>query len=335
MNALHERIQSRIQESPALDAGQREKMERNLERCLHLGMRDYQVEGLFPMPGEHGRMDPAQLLDMQERVLASADSGLPAGLLADKIREGRMKGVAPDVLAGVMQRLETHMSVAHREMGLAVAEGVTPTGNEKAERHLQRGLALDMWRGLHEEDLEQIREHASQRAMHMSCSTIDLAAAAETATELIEQGIEPARARDMVGMGLDQGYSAQEMRQIGQMAMNSTKHGAPPEETLRWMEHQMHNGAQTDEMMRQMMQHGWLGPRDMYGPGGCSPVDDVMGGPGHHYWDGHMGDGWDNHGGDGWDGHMNGDRPDGGMDGHNDQSGQDHSGGSSGGSSRR
>jgi hypothetical protein len=37
-----------------------------------------------------------------------------------------------------------------------------------------------------------------------------------------------------------------------------------------------------DGMVREMMHQGWLGPRDMSGPGGNSPVDNVIGGPGRH-----------------------------------------------------
>jgi len=258
------------------------QMENQLERCLRLGLSDDQVEGLFPMPGAGNGMTAANMLRMQERVMAAAEAGLPVDLLADKLREGRMKGAAADAIEAAVVRMEEHARVAQREMRRAVEEGITPHGEEHAERHLQRGLALDMWRGLHEGDLVHLREQARLRARDGSCSTTELAAAAETTTALIEQGLDRQRSREMLGSGLQQGYTAEEMRRLGAMAQAAHRRGGPPEEVLELMEEQVQEGMQLEEMMRQMMRHGWMGPGDMQGHGAHSPVDDVIGGPGHH-----------------------------------------------------
>ncbi len=144
---------------------------------------------------------------------------------------------------------------------------------------------------------------------------VDFAAAAETATDFIEQGVSRQRSRHMVGTGLERGYSAEEMRQLGHVIRASAGHGGPTDEMLRWMEQHMAAGDHMEHMTQQMIHMGWLGPRDMHGPGGHSPVDDVMGGPGHPG-SGHTGDG--HHGGD--------------MGGPGSGSGHDHGGGSMGGS---
>jgi hypothetical protein len=284
---LRQRIRDRIRAESGMEEAQMTRMENHLERCLRLGLSDDQVEALFPMPG--AGMAAANMLRMQARVMAAAEEGLAVDLLAGKMREGRMKGAAADAIETAVERMEQHLRIAQREMRRAVEEGVTPNGEEQAERHLQRGLALDMWRGLHEGDLAHLREQARLRARDGSCTTTELAAAAETTTVLIEQGQDPERSREMLGLGLRQGYTAEEMRRLGAMARAAHRRGGPPEEVLAMLGEQMQQGAQLEEMMRQMMRHGWMGPGDMQGHGAHSPVDDVIGGPGHHGGEPHSG----------------------------------------------
>jgi hypothetical protein len=279
---LRQRILDRIRTESGMDEAQRMRMENQLERCLRLGLSEDQVEGLFPMPGAGNGMTAANMLRMQARVMAAAEAGLAADLLAGKLREGRMKGAAPDAIEAAVVRMEEHLRVAQREMRRAVEEGVTANGEQSAELHLQRGAALDIWRGLHEEDLAHLREQARLRARDGSCSTTELAAAAETTTALIEQGLDRQRSREMLGLGLRQGYTAEEMRRLGAMAQAAHSRGGPPEEVLAMLEEHVLEGMQLEEMMRQMMRHGWMGPGDMQGHGAHSPVDDVIGGPGHH-----------------------------------------------------
>jgi hypothetical protein len=274
---LRDRIRDRIRTADGMDDAQRLRMENHLERCLRLGLTDDQVEGLFPMAGPGNGMTATHMLRTQERILAGAESGLAVDLLAGKLREGRMKGASPEAIEGAMARMEEHLRFTHRLMRHSVEDGVTPSGNAETERHLQRGMALNMWRGLHEGDLEHLREQARLRARDGSCSTTELAAAAETTTSLIEQGFDRQRSREMLGLGLSQGYTAEEMRRIAAMAQ-----AGPPEEVLAWLEEHVQQGTQVEEMMRRMMRHGWMGPGDMHGHGGHSPVDDVIGGPWRH-----------------------------------------------------
>jgi hypothetical protein len=234
------------------------------------------------MPGARSRMSATELSRMQQRVLAAAEEGMAADLMAAKLREGRMKGAAPEAIEAAVTQMETHLRFAQREMRRAAAEGVTPNEDPARERHLQRGLALDMWRGLGEGDLTHLREQARLRAMDGSCSTTELAAAAETATVLMEQNQDRQRVRDMLGEGLRQGYTAEEMRRIGAMAQAAHRRGGPPEEVLTMLEEQLQQGAPLEEMTRQMMRQGWMGPGDVQGHGVHSPVDDVIGGPWRH-----------------------------------------------------
>jgi hypothetical protein len=141
---------------------------------------------------------------------------------------------------------------------------------------------MNMWRGLREDDLDQLRVQARDRARERDCSTVELAAAAETATDLIDSGIGHDQATDVMGAALKQGYSAREMRELGHAVRVTAQRGGPPEEMVGWVQSRLRSGDPMQRMVREMMNHGWLGPRDMSGPGGNSPVDNVVGGPGRH-----------------------------------------------------
>jgi len=49
--------------------------------------------------------------------------------------------------------------------------------------------------------------------------------------------------------------------------------GEPVDELLGGMEHCVGAGMGPGEMYSYMIRHGWMGPGDMYGPGGNQPVD--------------------------------------------------------------
>ena len=257
-------------------------MQQHLERCLALGWSEHRIEALFPSGADRDPLSPQRLLGYQERILAAAEAGMAADVLADKLREGRMKGAGPEAIERAMNRLEQHVRAAHRVLAGAVDDGVVPTGRPDAERRLQRGLALGFWRGLEPADADALREQARLRLRDRTCTTVDLAAAAESTTEWIEAGVERDRAREMMGLALRNGYTAEEMRRLGAMARNGDGLGEAPEEMLARMRNGLEDGADLQRMFREMERHGWLGPRDLQGPGGNSPVDDVLGGPGRH-----------------------------------------------------
>ncbi len=166
-------------------------------------------------------------------------------------------------------------------MKRAYEDGVTP-GNDEAERRRTREMAMHMWRGLNEEEMDQIRERARLRLRDGSCTTEELTAAAETATRLANMGVERQRALRLAGDALQNGYNAKEMHQLRWMAMTAHMHGGPQDEVLGALENGIRNHYQLKQMVQQMWQHGWMGPGDehggrgVHGPGGGT----TNGGPG-------------------------------------------------------
>jgi hypothetical protein len=293
--ALRERIRERIQNEPGLQAQERERLQKHLGECSALGLDDDTVEALF------NEEEPLRAqLRQQERVLTMARQGLPIEPVMNKLQEGRRKGANEEALERVCSRMEEHVRTASRIMERAHADGVEPAGDPRTERQLTRSMAMNMWRGLAEGDMDQLRERARARLREHQCTTTDLAAAAETATQLKEMNTERHRAVEIAGQALQRGYSAREMRQISWMVMAAHAHGGPPEEVLGRIEQGLRNQERMGEMVQNMWQRGWMGPGDEHGGrGGHSPVDDVIGGPGGQGGDGQQGSGGGQGGGPG------------------------------------
>jgi hypothetical protein len=300
---LRDRVRERIQSEPGLQEQERQRLRQHLGECDELGLGNATVEALF------GDDRPLRAqLQQQERVLTMAREGLPVEPVVDKLREGHRKGVSDEALERVCDRMEEHVRVAQRVMEGAHGDGVEH-GDNRTERQLTRSVAMNMWRGLEEGDMEQLRERARLRLRDHACTTTDLTAAAETATQLREMGVERRRAMELAGEALQRGYTAREVRQISWMVMAAQVHGGRRDDVLGRLEHGLRSHEGMSDMIQNMWQRGWMGPADEHGGrGGHSPVDDVIGGPGQHGGD---------HGGPGGDGGTGGDGGSGpGDDGH-------------------
>ncbi|MFH1755328.1 MAG: hypothetical protein ABIA59_06450 [Candidatus Latescibacterota bacterium] len=277
-DALRLRIRERIDREDGLQDQERVRLREHLGECKQLGLEDDVLAALFC------EQEPLQKqIKTQERVLAMAREGVPVEPFAQKLQEGRRKGANPQVMEQVCTRIEKNLRIAHHYMQRVHEDGVE-TGNLDAERRRTQQMAMNMWHGLEEGDLEQLRERARLRLRDGSCTTEDVAASAETATQLKEMGIERQRAVRLAGDALQNGYSAQEMRQLGWMIRTAHMHGGPPEDVVGTVEDGIRNQHQLTHMMQQMWQQGWMGPADQHG--GHGPMDGSMGsGPGGHHGD--------------------------------------------------
>jgi hypothetical protein len=270
---LRERIRERIENDEGLQEQDRARLREHLGECKRLGLDDATVAALFD------ESQPLQRqIRMQERVLAMTREGLSTDPVMRKLQEGRRKGVSEDRLEQVCSQMEQNVRTANRFMQRAREDGVSP-GNDEAERRRTEETAMCMWRGLREQDLDQLRERARLRLRDGSCTTEDLTAAAETASRLKEMGIERERAVRLSGDALQNGYSVKEMRQLRWMVMTAHMHGGPPDEVIDTLERGIRNREQLGQMVQNMWQRGWMGPAEEHGGrGGQSHGDDTGGG---------------------------------------------------------
>jgi len=287
---LRQRIRDRIEKEDGLQSQERDQLRKHLGDCETLGLDDATIGALFDE-----NVPLRKQIKTQERVLAMAREGLAVDPVVQKLQEGRRKGASDEALEKACARMEENVRAAHRYMEKAKAAGVTP-GDREAERRRTAEMAKHMFNGLGDGDMDQLQERARIRLRDGSCTTEDLAAAAETTVKLRAMGIERERAGRVAGEALQYGYTAREMRQFSWMVMTAKAHGGPQNDVLDTLERGIRNQHQLAEMVREMYQHGWMGPADEHGGHG-----------GHDA----AGDGGHQHGGDDMGGHRN----DGGQDG--------------------
>jgi hypothetical protein len=304
---LRQRIRDRIEKEEGLQTQQREQLRKHLGDCEKLGLDDAVVGALFDE-----NVPLQKQIRTQGRVLAMAREGLPVDPVALKLQEGRRKGASDEVLEKVCARMEEDVRAAHRYMEKAKEAGVTP-GDRDAERRRTAEMAKHMFNGLGEGDMDQLQERARIRLRDGSCTTEDLTAACEATVKLRAAGIERERAGRVAGEALQYGYSAREMRQFSWMVMTAKMHGGPQDDVLDTLERGIRNQQQLAEMVREMYQHGWMGPADEHG--GRGGHDAAGDGGGHQ------------HGGDDMGGH----RDNGGQGGTGGEDGQKGQGGTGGG----
>jgi hypothetical protein len=167
-------------------------------------------------------------------------------------------------------------------------------------QQLERGVALNRWRGMQDGEFDQLRDHARERSRVGDCDLTDLCAATETTTELREMGIDAPQATQLCGEALQQGYRAREIRELAWMVGEAQRNGAEGSEVCDQLQQHIRDREHLGDMVQQMQHEGWMGPESMGGGhGGHSPVDEVMGG-------GHHGDGDGGMGGHGGGGHGDG-----------------------------
>jgi hypothetical protein len=271
-DVFRQRIRDRIESEQGLQTQEREQLRQNLGECEKLGLDDTEIGALF------SESEPLQKqIRTQERVLAMAREGLPVDPVTQKLQEGRRKGVSDEVLEKVCARMDEDVRAANRHMEKAREAGVTP-GDRDAERRRTAEMAKHMFNGLGEGDLSQLQERARIRLRDGSCTTDDLTAAAEATVKLRAIGIESERAARVAGDALQYGYTAREMRLFSWMIMTAKANGGPQNDVLDTIERGIRNQHQLTEMVREMYEHGWMGPADEHGgKGGHDAAGDAGG----------------------------------------------------------
>lgn len=273
-------LRRRIETADGVEEGVRTRMRSNLDALALRGLTAGQVEPIFPGAILRTRLSSRAQLQLQEQVLAMEQRGEPSGPVLEKVAEGCMKGAGEGLLLQAAERMQRHVRTAHRFLEQTGREGLPPAGDTGAQKALVEGLALDLWRGLEQGDLVKLRERARARTRvpeGRGRDQVDLAAAAETVTQLQEYGVASGRATELAGTALEKGYSARELRQIAWIYQAAHRGDVAGEQALRRLEAGVGQGEGVGAMARELFQGRWMGPA-AEGQGGHSPVDHVIGG---------------------------------------------------------
>lgn len=277
------RLQERLEAAAQLSAPQRAQMRVNLDACRSLDVPPAEIDALFPgHPG--GDFEPATALRLQSVVLRAARGALPLDPVLAKVREGHMKHAPDEVLVQAGEQIVDDMGAARALLDAGADAGLTPP-QDAAQRQAQiRTLSRAMWRGLSEDDAEQLRQRAQERLGAGPCATGDLAAAGEVTVRIREQGGDSDGALRLVGAALVHGYTASDLVELGRLLAGQRLAGADVAALVADLTDQVDQGLAAGALNRYLQQPAWMGPADAPGPGGGpgSPAGDAPGpgGPG-------------------------------------------------------
>lgn len=301
--SIEDRFLERIQMHEGLNDQVRERMRENLHACIAEGATLEELEPLFPGEESAG-LGPQAMLRMQERMRQLLQEGVDPHPMVEKVREGITKRAPADRIEFAATRMADHLQAAHRFLDHHF-EDMTDRGHARPgeqgdvpKNMMERHLALDFWSGLDPDDLEGM--HDRVRARDGGCGAADFVAAVDVAAMLHDRGMAREHALDMAEQALHSGYGRHELHRMG-WALTRADIDDHGDEIYQHMMEGMGAHHDLDQMVEDMMGHGWMGPADMGSMGSWgSMMDDWMGGgPGDHHDDGHMG-------GDGGGGGMGG-----------------------------
>jgi hypothetical protein len=271
---IRERIRERIRVARDVSQDDQAAMQANLGALVRAGVTDPALETVFPGYGKARPISVPTMLRLQTRLATMGQDGLPTEPVLAKVQEALMKGVSDSGLARVCERAENHVRAAKQIMTRAQADGAAPAGEALRERQMIREMAQQMWRGTDPDEIEALRLRTRDRLRAKGGSVADLVAATETATRLREEGVDAKRAMRVAGEALQAGYGAPELRKFQYMLVYRHRENREVHGLVDDFEHCLRTGMDSAHMYQYMMQHHWMGPADVQGPGVSQPIDD-------------------------------------------------------------
>ncbi|HPF69925.1 MAG TPA: hypothetical protein PLQ13_04565 [Candidatus Krumholzibacteria bacterium] len=275
------RIEAAVRAAGDLTEAQRAQMMVNLEACRQLGLDPDAIAPCFP-GGPDEPVPPATALRLQSELIRAGRADLPLEPLLAKIREGRMKNVPDAALVAAAGRVNDDMAAADRLLRAAAADGLTPAPDPGAHRHEVRVVTRAMWRGLTPEDGARLQARARERLGSGPCATADLAAAAETAVRIREEGADPEAALELAGLALARGYTADDLAELGRAVVSGRMAGGDVDRLLGALSGGVEAGLEAGALGRALQQAGWMGPAETPGAGGRTGGSQGTGPDGGH-----------------------------------------------------
>jgi hypothetical protein len=168
------------------------------------------------------RFQNRNTLRAQQIVIDATKKGLPAGPVMNKAFEGMAKNVPEDRVVQAMEKTRDRYSNAYRYANEF-------TQNRKKANDIGNALAQGFAAGMAKGDVERTMERLRERTRQMTRTrTEELANESCLALRtMTRRGVSSEVAADVVGMALQQKYTAQEMKQMHHMFMTRSMNVDP------------------------------------------------------------------------------------------------------------
>jgi hypothetical protein len=266
-NLLITRLEAGVESLDDLDTAQRSRMHGNLHSFLDAGLEPNRLVGLFPAT-EQPHLPGPEALRAQEVVHDALAAGLPTDLILAKVQEGCRKRVPPARVADAAFRMGESLRVAADFLQTATRSGVE---DRAGPPHGWVGnVALNLWGGLTDQDLDQLHQKAVGRVRAGGCTVEELVAASDCAASLFNIGAAHDQAVEIAGEALDSGMTPAQMREMSAL-MAIAQLEAPVDDVLTAVRDRLGEGVGSREIAEHLLRAGWLGPTDVPGAGQAGP----------------------------------------------------------------
>jgi hypothetical protein len=172
------------------------------------------------------------------------------------MEQGLAKGVPPEKIAGVTQRLSENLAAARPMVNKFESAGLRSTG-AKGSNDAVETVARALERSIPKDAVIKTGEHVQERKGSMGLFN----RAVDTMTTFVGSGMTSEQAAKMVHTAVDKGYSERDLAALERYMVGELRKNRPMNEVVSTMNSRMEQG----EMLRDMQDRSGAG--SMHSPG--------------------------------------------------------------------
>jgi hypothetical protein len=192
-----------------------------------------------------------------ETAAKTKEQNLPIRPVLDRMEQGLAKGVPPEKIAGVTQRLSEHLAAAKPMVNKFESEGMRSTGAKGSDAAVET-VARALERSVPRDAVMKTGEHVKDRKGSMGLFN----RAVDTMTTFVGSGMTAEQAANMVHTAVDRGYSERDLEAMERYMVNELRKNRPMSEVVSGMNSRMERG----EMLHDMQERPGAGS-SMHSPG--------------------------------------------------------------------
>jgi len=192
-----------------------------------------------------------------ETATRAKGQGLPVRLILDRTEQGLAKGVAPEKISGVTQRLSGHLTAAKPIVNKLESEGIRAPHLKVSDDAVET-VARAMEKSIPQDAIMKTGEKVRDRKGSLGLFN----RAVDTMTTFAGSGMTAGQAANMVHTAVDKGYSEGDLEAMERYMVNELRKDRPMNDVVSGMNSRMERG----EGMRDMQMQDRPGGGTMHEP---------------------------------------------------------------------
>jgi hypothetical protein len=194
-----------------------------------------------------------------ETATRTKEQNLPIRPVLDRMEQGLAKGVPPEKIAGVTQRLSENLATARPMVSKLETSGIRSAGAKGSDDAVET-VARALEKSIAQEAVMKTGEKVKDRKGSMGLFN----RAVDTMTTFVGNGMTAEQAAKMVHTAVDKGYSERDLVAMERYMVGELRKNRPMNEVVSGMNSRMERG----EMLHDMQDRSGAGPMRSPNSGG-------------------------------------------------------------------